>query len=522
MPALTADPKAQVSLRTWIGVLATLLGGFMAILDIQIVNASLDDITGALGASLDEGSWVSTAYLMAEIVVIPLTGWLSQVVSLRRYLLVNTALFLVFSIACGLAHSLGEMIAFRAVQGFTGGVLIPTSFTVVSTLLPPAKRPIGFALFAISATLAPSLGPTVGGWLTDNYGWEYIFFLNVVPGLLLMAGVLYGLPVSPPRPDLFKNGDWAGILTMAVGLSSLEFVLEEGNRKDWFGSAQIQHAALTSAIFLPIFLIIQLQRSRPLLNLRLLGRRNFGLAVLEAFGIGFGLYGSTFILPLYLAEVQGYDAMQIGLTIMWAGVPQLFITPFIPRLMSHFDLRLLVAAGFALFSISAFMNTTMTEYTGVVELIPAQLVRAMGQPLILTPLSSFATAGIEPQQIGSASSLYNMARNLGGAVGISVLDTLESVRERFHSARLMDAVSLFNPNTQERIHQLNNFLTSHSTLASPIQSQVYALIDNTVRRQSTIMAYNDCFFVMGCVLFGCAFLSLFLTKVKPGAGGPVH
>ncbi|BAY50080.1 drug resistance transporter, EmrB/QacA subfamily protein (plasmid) [Scytonema sp. HK-05] len=515
-------PVQDVSFKDWVGVSATLLGAFMAVLDIQITNASLNDITGALGASLDEGAWISTAYLVAEIVVIPLTGWLAQVFSVRRYLLYNAALFICFSVACAFATNLPMMMLFRAGQGFTGGVLIPMAFTVILMTLPPPKQPVGMALFGLSATLAPSLGPTVGGWLTDSYSWQYIFYLNVLPGLMLLAGVWYALPQRSMQLELLKKGDWLGIAMMAIGLASLEFFLEEGNRKDWLGSEEIQHAAILAGITLPIFVIIQFIKKQPLLNLRLLGRRNFLISILTTTGLGMGLYGSTFILPLYLAQIQGYNAMQIGETIMWAGMPQLFITPFVPKLMKRFDLRLLVAVGFTLFGVSCFMNTTMSQNTGYLQLIPAQIVRAFGQPLVMTPLSSFATAGIEPKQIGSASAIYNMARNLGGSIGIATLGTLQSVRERFHSNRLVDAISLSNPMTRDRIDQMTQMFLQHTNDATQAQNQAYALIDKMVRREANIMAFNDCFFFMGCVLFLSAFLVLFFQKVKPGAGGAAH
>ncbi|BAU10520.1 EmrB/QacA subfamily drug resistance transporter [Leptolyngbya sp. NIES-3755] len=517
--SLSARSPNSVSVKDWIGVMSTLLGAFIAVLDIQITNASLNDITGALGATLDEGAWISTGYLVAEIVVIPLTGWLSQVFSVRKYLLVNAALFLVFSILCAFATSLPMMILFRAGQGFTGGVLIPMGFTVILMTLPPAKQPIGLALFGLTATFAPAIGPTVGGWLTDNYGWEYIFYLNLIPGLLLMAGVWYALPQRPLQLNLLKNGDWWGIITMAIGLASLEFFLEEGNRKDWFGSEEITRAAIVAAIVLPIFITIQFVRRQPLLNLRLLGRRNFLISIITTTGLGLGLYGSTFILPLYLTQIQGYNAMRIGETIMWAGVPQLFITPFVPKLMQRFDLRILVAIGFTLFGISCFMNSTMTHDTGLEQLIPAQIIRAFGQPLVMTPLSSFATAGIEPKQIGSASAIYNMARNLGGSMGIAALATIQSMREKFHSNRLVDLISMSNPITRDRIDQLTQMFLQHTSDPVMAQNQAIALLDRTVRREATIMSFNDCFFFMGCALFFSAFLVMFFKKIKPVAGG---
>jgi MFS transporter, DHA2 family, multidrug resistance protein len=520
-PAQGASDR-PVSLKEWVGVLATLLGAFMAVLDIQVTNASLKDITGALSATIDEGSWISTGYLVAEIVVIPMTGWLAQVFSVRRYLLVNATLFLLFSIACAFAVNLPMMVLFRAGQGFTGGVLIPMAFTVILITLPPSKQPIGLSLFSISATFAPSIGPTIGGWLTDNYGWEYIFYINLVPGLLLIAGVWYGLTPKPMQLNLLRNGDWWGIITMAIGFASFEFFADEGNRKDWFGSEEIQQAAIIAAIALPLFVIIQFRRKQPLLNLRLLGRQNFGLSIVITLALGFGLYGSTFILPLYLSTVQGYSAVQIGETIAWAGIPQLFITPFVPKLMKRFDLRLLVAVGLTLFGISCFMNANLTHDTGIDQLIPAQIVRALGQPLLLTPLSSIATAGIEAKQIGSASAIYNMARNLGGSVGISILGTLQSRRERFHSNRLVDHVSLSNPITLDRIDQLTQFFTTQGADPVTAHNQAIAQIANIVRREANVLSFNDCFLCMGFILFAGALLVLLLKKVKPTSGAVGH
>ncbi|WP_408648836.1 MDR family MFS transporter [Tumidithrix elongata] len=508
----------QVSLKDWIGVMSTLLGAFMAVLDIQITNASLNDITGALGATIDEGSWISTGYLVSEIVTIPLTGWLSQVFSVRRYLLINASLFLLFSIACAFAQNLPMMIWFRAGQGFTGGVLIPMAFTVILTTLPPAKQTIGLAMFGVTATFAPSIGPTVGGWLTDNFSWQYIFYLNVIPGLLLLAGVNYAIAAKPMKLELFKHGDWWGIASMAIGLASLEFFLEEGNRKDWLGSEEIQRSAIVAAIALPVFIVVQFTNKQPLLNLRLIGRRNFGLAMAVNLATGLGLYGSVFLLPLYLAQIQGYNAMKIGETIMWSGIPQLFITPLVPRLMQRLDLRLLIATGLSLFGLSCFMNSTMTAQTGIDQLIWSQIVRALGQPLIMTPLSSVATSGIEPKQIGSASALFNMGRNLGGSIGIAILGTLLSIREKFHSNRLGEAVSIANPLTRDRIDQLTQLFLSRTSDAVQAKNQAIAIIDRLIRRESNVMAFNDCFFFIGCALFGSAVLVLFFKKVRPIRG----
>lgn len=512
----------RVPLKTWIGVLGTILGAFMAVLDIQITNASLQDIQAALGATLEEGSWISTAYLVAEIVVIPLTGWLSRVFSIRWYLLVNATLFIVFSVCCAWAWNLGSMIVFRAFQGFTGGVLIPMAFTFIITNLPAPKQPIGLAMFAITATFAPSVGPTIGGWLTENYGWQYIFYLNVVPGLLLLTAVWYAVEPKPLQLGLLKQGDWGGIIAMAIGLGSLQVVLEEGSRKDWFSSEFIVRLSIIAAIFLGIFFAIELTRKQPFINLRLLLRRNFALANIVNVALGVGLYGSVYILPLYLAQIQRYNAMQIGEVIMWAGVPQLFIVPLVPKLMQRIDTRFMIGVGVSLFAVSCFMNSNMTHDTGIDQLRWSQLVRAMGQPLIMVPLSAIATAGIEAENAGSASGLFNMMRNLGGSIGIAALATLVTQREQFHSNRLVESVSLYNPETQQRIDQLTQFFVSRGSDLATAQNQAMQAITNLVRREAFVMAFNDCFYFVGCTLLLSGVAILFFKKVKATGGAAAH
>lgn len=515
-------PPDRVSVKTWIGLMGAMLGAFMAVLDIQITNSSLAEIQAALGATLEEGSWISTAYLVAEVVVIPLTGWLSQVFSIRRYLLVNTVLFILFSVCCAWAVNLPMMIVFRALQGFTGGVLIPMAFTIVLTTLPPAKQPVGMALFSITATFAPSIGPTLGGWLTDNLGWQYNFYLNVIPGIGMIALIAYAIPVKPMQLNLLKQGDWWGIISMAVGLGSLEVVLEEGNRKDWFGSEEITQLAVLAFVFLSAFLWIELTRRRPFINLRLLLRRNFGIGSIAGLTLGLGLYGSVYILPLYLSRIQDYTAMQIGEVIMWSGLPQLFLIPLVPKLMQRFDARYLAAVGYSLFAVSCFMNSTMTNETGIDELRWSQLVRALGQPLMIVPLTTIATGTIEPQQAGSASGLFNMMRNLGGSIGIAILSTLLTRRQQFHSNRIGESVSVFDPATQQRIDQLTQTFVNKGLDPTTAHDRAIATIDNIVRRESFVMAFNDGFYFVGIALLVSGVTLLFCKKVRPGAGGAAH
>jgi DHA2 family multidrug resistance protein len=518
VPAISA-----VTAKTWIAVVGASLGAFMAVLNIQIVNASLADIQGAIGAGIDDGGWISTSYLIAEIVVIPLSGWLAQVFSIRIYLLVNASLFMVFSAACALAQNLPQMIVLRAVQGFSGGVLIPMAFTLIITLLPKAKQPIGLAMFAISATFAPAIGPTIGGYLTENWGWEYIFYVNLVPGALMIGMLWFSLESEPMKLSLLREGDWFGIVTMAIGLSALQTVLEEGNKDDWFGSPFIVRLSIVAAVALSTFLWIELTASKPLLNLRLLVRRNFGFGILANFLLGIALYGSVYILPVYLARIQGYNAEQIGMVLAWTGLPQLLLIPLVPRLMQRFDARIIIGIGFALFAGSNFMNVHMTNDYATAQLFWPNIVRAFGQALVFAPLSAVATAGIEAENAGSASGLFNMMRNLGGAVGIALLQTLLTKREQYHSNVLMQSVSMLEQATQVRIEKLTQYFMSHGVIDRiDATRRAYVAIGRIVQKQAFILAFSDMFFLLGAALIVALAASMMLKKPGQLDAGGAH
>ncbi len=519
-----ASAKDMSALRMWCAVIGSTLGAFMAVLNIQIVNASLADIQGAIGAGKDDGGWISTSYLVAEIVVIPLSGWLAQVFSLRRYLLTNAILFLVFSVACAFAANLEQMIVLRAIQGFAGGVLIPMAFTIIITLLPKPKQPVGLALFALSATFAPAIGPTIGGYLTENYGWEFIFYVNLVPGLLMVGLLWASLDKAPMKLGMLAKGDWAGIVTLAVGLATLQTVLEEGNKEDWFGSELIVQLSIVAAVSLTLFLIIEFRSANPLLNLRLFARRNFAFGILANTMLGIALYGSAFVLPIYLARIQGYNSEQIGMVLAWTGIPQLLLIPLVPRVMKLVDVRLLIAVGFALFAASNFMNVYMTGDYAADQLFWPNVIRAIGQALVFAPLSVVATAGIERENAGSASALFNMMRNLGGAVGIASLQTFLTKREQFHSNILSNSVSLFEEATRTRIAKLTAYFMNHgvSDQATAAHKAVVA-IAASVRKQANVMAFSDAFFLLGAGLVVALLATLLLKKPSgPMSGGDAH
>jgi DHA2 family multidrug resistance protein len=515
-----SDPN-RASVTTWIAVLAAMIGSFMAILNIQITNASLLNIEGGIGTGVDNGSWISTSYLIGEIVVIPLTDYLSRVFSFRRYMLASAALFAVFSVACAFTHDLPSMIAMRGLQGFAGGVLIPMAFTLVLTKLPKPQQPVGLAVFALSVTFAPAIGPTIGGYLTENYGWQTIFFVNVLPTLVMLSALYLTLEKAPMQLKLLKEGDWAGIATMAIGLSALQTVLEEGNKDDWFSSPFILRLAAIALVSLSLFVWIELTIEKPLIRLRLLTRRNFGFGTIAMTMLGFALFGSVYILPAYLGEAQGYNAEQIGSVMAWTGLPQLVLIPLVPKLMQRFDTRYIAFTGLMIFAYSCFMNTAMsTDYAGDQFWIP-NIVRAIGQAMVLTPLTSVTTGDIAPQDAAAASGISNMFRNLGGAIGTAVLATVITKREQFHSNIIGQSVTLGREEVRNRIAEMTHLFMAHG-VPDPAAAHQQAIIalGNNVKRQALVMGFSDTFAVIAGVLVLAAIAVLLTRRTKAGGAAP--
>jgi DHA2 family multidrug resistance protein len=504
----------EVSPRKWFALFGVMLGAFMAVLDIQITNSSLKDIAGAIGSSIDEGSWISTAYLVAEIVVIGVSGILAATFSIKRYLLFSAVGFLFFSVLCAFCGNLQELIVCRALQGITGGALIPLAFSTILVLLPKSKQSIGLALFGFTATFGPSIGPTIGGYLTDNLGWQWIFFINIPPGIALIAIVWFCLDQDPMKLELIRDMDYFGIVTMAIGLGSLEYVLEEGERKDWFGNVYIFRFAWIAAIFITLFFIRELTAKKPFLNLGLFKHRSFSLSCIIQTALGLGLYGTVFIVPEYLSSVQHYSATDIGLTLMWVGIPQLFILPFVPKLIKVVDIRLVIAVGGVFFAGSCFMNAFLDADYARPQFIVSNIVRAIGQPLMLIPLLSVATADIPPKESGSASALFNMMRNMGGSIGIAMLSTLVTNREHLHSERINSSVTAASPALTGRLQELTQMLLLKGLDPVTAGRTALKIVSGSISEQSFLLAYGDAFYVIGAVMAASVFLLLFVKKPK--------
>jgi MFS transporter, DHA2 family, multidrug resistance protein len=455
--------------------------------------------------------------------VIPLTDYLSRVFSFRIYMLVSATMFAVFSVACAFTHDLPSMIITRGLQGFAGGVLIPMAFTLVLTKLPKSQQPIGLAIFALSVTFAPAIGPTIGGYLTENYGWRTIFFVNVMPTAVMVGALYLTLERQPLQLRLLKEGDWAGIVTMAIGLSALQTVLEEGNKDDWFASPFIQRLAIIAVIGLALFVWIELTTEKPLIRLRLLKGRNFGFGTIAMTLLGFALFGSVYLLPAYLGQAQGYNAEQIGSVMAWTGLPQLILIPLVPLLMKRFDTRYIAFIGLMIFAYSCFMNTAMSaDYAGDQLWIP-NIVRAIGQAMVLTPLTSVTTGDIAPQDAAAASGISNMFRNLGGAIGTAVLATVITKREQFHSNIIGQSVTLAREEVRDRIAAMTDYFIAHG-VSDPVAAHQQAIValGNTVKRQALVMGFSDTFAVLGVVLVLAAVAVVMTRKVKGASGAGAH
>ena len=504
-----------MDIRRWIAVAGTMLGAFMAILDIQITNASLNNISGGISVTPDEGSWISTSYLIGEIITIPLTAWMMRIFTIRYYLLGNVVLFLIFSCLCGVSTNLEEMIVFRAGQGFTGGVFIPTALTVVITFMPKELQSIGQTMFGITATLAPAVGPYIGGLLTDNIGWEWNFYVNFVPGIIMFVAVYATIPAEKINLKLIREGDWIGIGSMAIGLGGLIAMLEEGQRKDWLGSPFIRDCAYLAGIFVPIFLVREFMAEKPLVKLRLIASRNLGLSTLVAFVLGVALYGTIYLIPQFLGQVQGYSPTQIGETLIWVGLPQLLIFPFLPLLLKRFDIRALVCFGSILFAASCFMNSYMSPDYGKPQFAFANVVRALGQPFTIVPVTALATATLSRQDAGDGSAIFNMFRNLGGSVGIAILDTVATRREQFHDWRIGERVTIFDLAVRGRLQSVQAQFMARGYAPNRAMQQAYDVVKMSVRKNAYTMAYNDAFLIVGYSLVLGAVLVWFCKKPNP-------
>src|SRR4051812_17650537 len=420
------------------------VGFFIALLDIQIVSASLADIGGGLSAGSDEIAWVQTSYLIAEIVVIPLSGWLSRVMSTRWLFCASAVGFTITSLLCGWAWNIESMIAFRALQGFLGGSMIPTVFTTAFIYFDNQQRVIAAATIGCISSLAPTLGPTVGGWITDNYSWHWLFFINLVPGVFVSIVVPLLVRVDRPNLSLLRGADYPGMALLAVFLGCLEYTLEEGPRWGWFGDDTIRATAWISGISGVVFIWRSMTFSQPVVDLRALASRNFSLGCFFSFVTGIGIFATIYLTPLFLARVRGFSALQIGEAVFSTGLFQVCAIPFYTVLARRIDLRWLMMFGLSCFALSMWNFTPITHDWGGRELLLPQAFRGFSQQFAVAPVVSLTLGGLAPERLKLASGLFNLMRNLGGAIGIAGCGTILNDRTNLHFLRAAEHLNSSN------------------------------------------------------------------------------
>lgn len=518
-----AQPAAaddRIDPRRLVAFLAMVFGMFMAILDIQIVSASLTEIQAGLSASANEITWVQTAYLIAEVIMIPLSGYLSRALGTRIIFAVSAGGFTAASLMCGLSTNINEMIFWRAVQGFIGGGMIPTVFATAYTIFPRSKLSVVTPVIGLIATLAPTIGPTVGGYLTDALSWHWLFFINIVPGIGVTIAALVLIDFDKPDLSLFRDFDWLGLLSMAGFLGALEYVLEEGPRNDWFGDESVLLLTWVSGISALIFFARVLRARQPIVDLRAYTDRNFAIGSLFSFVLGIGLYGLTYLYPLYLGTVRGYDALMIGETVFVSGVAMFLTAPLAGRLTGKIDPRFMLIAGFLLFALGTYWLTYITKDWDFWELFWPQVFRGMGLMLSIVPINNISLGTLPPERLKNASGLYNLMRNLGGAVGLALLTTILNNRTDLHIARLHEAVTW---SRQPALEMLNNLTQRFSSFGSDAQAMAIKQLTLMTKQQSVVMAFADVFLVLTFLFVLLAALSIFMKRpATAGAAGGGH
>lgn len=508
----------RIEPRRLLAFLGMVFGMFMAILDIQIVSASLTEIQAGLAASSNEISWVQTSYLIAEVVMIPLSGFLSRALGTRILFAVSAAGFTGASLMCGLSTSINGMIVWRLLQGFIGGAMIPTVFATSFMIFPRSRMGLITPLIGLVATLAPTIGPTVGGYLTDALSWRWLFFINIGPGIAVTLITFALIDFDKPDFKLFERFDWSGLIFMAGFLGALEYVLEEGPRNDWFGDGTVLVCAWLSGLSAIAFFVRVLMAQDPIVDLRAFANRNFALGSLFSFVLGIGLYGLTFLYPLYLAQIRGYNALMIGETMFVSGLAMLATAPVAGRLMTRIDPRVMLLLGFLLFALGTWWLTYLTSDWDFWELFWPQIFRGVGLMIAFIPINNISLGTLPPERLKNASGLYNLTRNLGGAVGLAGLTTILNDRIDLHLARLHEAVTWSRPSALE---MLNHLSTRFQSYGSDAQTMSLKQLNLLAHRQGVVMAFADVFFLLTLLFIGTGFLAIVMKRPTLGenAGG---
>jgi DHA2 family multidrug resistance protein len=517
------------AVNPWIIALTVTLATFMEVLDTSIANVALPHIAGSLSAGQDESTWILTSYLVSNAIVLPLSGWLSSIMGRKRFYMSCVAVFTISSFLCGLAPNLAMLIFFRILQGVGGGGLQPSEQAILADTFPPAKRGMAFAVYGIAVVMAPAIGPTLGGWITDNFTWRWIFFINIPVGilsLLLTSRLIQDPPYFKRRKLSETRIDYTGLGFVALGLGTLQVILDKGQREDWFESHFIVVLSVISAASLIFVVFWEWHYKDPIIDLHLFRVRTFAAANFLMFMLGFALLGTTLMLPLFMQTVLGYTAERSGLALMPGGFTIIVMLPLVGFLLSRYSPRWLMLFGLSVLSLSLFHMTTFDLGIDFRTVTMARVYQAVGLSFLFVPINTAAYSFLPREKNNAASGLMNLARNIGGSIGISFVTTMLARRAQFHQVRLVEKLNAANPQFQSVLHGMTGTFSGGgagpgSGGGSALQ-HAYAMMQANVIRQATMLAYIDNFWLLGVVilcLIPCVFL---IKKSKPGGGIAVH
>jgi len=521
-------PSAQVThnkaeVNPWLIAAAVMLATFMEVLDTSIAAVALPYIAGSLSASNDEATWVLTSYLVANAIVLPASSWFSLRFGRKRFLLFCIVLFTASSFACGAATSLGMILLARALQGAGGGALQPLSLSILLETFPPQKRGIATAVFALGVVVAPVLGPTLGGWLTDTYSWRWAFYINIPVGFF----AVFMISRYVEDPPYIKNADPGkfdaiGLGLLAIWLSSLQIILDKGQEDDWFGATWIRWATAALVVSFIAFLVREFRHDKPLVDLRVFRHRNFAIGCLLIGLFGAAIYGLITLLPLFYQELMGYTALAAGWAVSPRGVGAIIAMPMIGYLTAKIDNRWLIAFGFCLFGITSLWFGKVNLEIGQWSFLWAITLSGFGSGCVFVPLSTTTMAFLKNEEIGNASGLYNLLRNIGGSVGISVVNTIVARHEQLHRNELAASLSAGRVEVQGAISGVQRYLGAQGASPTTALDQAYGLVNQTLNAQSRLWSYVDDFRYMALVCFACVPIVFLLKKsvgrAPPGAG----
>ena len=524
MTAAAAVPAEKTGklFNPWLIAVAASIAAFMEVLDTTITNVSLTHIAGSLGASQDESTWVLTSYLVANGIILPLSGWLAGVIGRKRYFLLCIGAFTAASFACGAATSMEMLIIFRLVQGLAGGGLQPIQQAIILDAFPVHKRGAAFGVVGITMIVAPILGPTLGGYITDSYSWRWIFYLNVPVGIFAIWMV--GMMVRDPDHARAKGAgriDYLGLGLVALGLGALQITLDKGQQDDWFDSHFIVMMASISFAALSCAVIWLLNRKEPVIDLRLLAIPSFGISCLMIFFTGFSLYAGSALLPLLTQSQFGYDATLSGLVLSPGGVAVLFLMPVAGKLVSHIQVRYMVSFGMAMLAIGMFMTSRITPDTDYDTFVFVRIMQVIGLPFLFIPISTLAFRDVPAELNSKASALYSLFRNLGGSVGIAVIASYVSRHQQIHQAVMAQHLSPADPNYRRLLADYTQTYLDHGFAAASAAQGAFTRIYQELLHQAAILSYNDAVRFMAVLMLVMAAIALFLPANDPHhKGGP--